>query len=64
MALKHPQFETFKGDDEQFYWHLIAKNAEPLGDGEGHSTRAKAKRAALTNAKRAAEAARFGVVAK
>jgi len=41
-----PEFEVFKGDDEQFYWRLKSHNGQVIATGgEGYTTHAGAIRA-------------------
>lgn len=40
------QYQIFKGQDDQWYWRLIAKNSETVCVSEGFKRRAGAIRAA------------------
>ena len=37
--MKIPKFETFKGDDGQFYFHLLALNSKLIVPSEGYTTK-------------------------
>jgi uncharacterized protein YegP (UPF0339 family) len=42
-----PKIETFQGEDEQWYWRLVASNGQIISiGGEGHPRRQNAVRAA------------------
>lgn len=47
MAASKSHYEIIKGDDNQFYWHLVAGNGEIAAQSEGYTTKASARRAVI-----------------
>ncbi|HEY4196505.1 MAG TPA: YegP family protein [Mucilaginibacter sp.] len=37
--MENPKFQVFKGTNQQFYYHLKAKNGEKILSGEGYTTK-------------------------
>ncbi|WP_183576110.1 YegP family protein [Mucilaginibacter sp. X5P1] len=37
--MENPKFQVFKGTNQQFYYHLKARNGEKILSGEGYTTK-------------------------
>lgn len=37
--MENPKFQVFKGTNQQYYYHLKAKNGEKILSGEGYTTK-------------------------
>lgn len=48
MVGRAPRVTIYEGKDKQWYWRLIASNNEQVAQGEGHTNRYDAERAAVT----------------
>lgn len=55
-------FETFKGEDGQYYFQLLAANGEPLLRSEGYKTLSSAKNGITSTKKNGVTKARFKVL--
>lgn len=45
--MRRAHFETFQGEDGDWYWRLVAANGETVADSEGYTRERDAKRAAI-----------------